>query len=119
MDQLCHCPGDTVNGIPIVCSGKVNVPTDSCYLYLNGKWLKSQQTISSRVFKASSVSLSNSLFVTGGTTLNDNAKYFVNTTNLVFTNGTVKNGPNMPQRLAWHCMAKMYDGKVAAIIGGK
>ena len=119
MDQLCHCPGDTVNGIPIVCSGRVNVPTDSCYLYLDGNWIKYLPTISSRVYRASSVSLSNSLFVTGGTTLNDNAKYFVNTTNLVFANGTIKDGPNMPERLAWHCMAKMYDGLVAAIIGGK
>ena len=127
MGQLCHCVGDTVNGIPIVCSGTSDVPTSSCSIYSNGNWVKYIQPISNRVYKASSVSLTNSLFVTGGCTLksnsangaNLNSDYFVSTTNLVFTNGTIKNGTNMPERIARHCMAKMYGGQVAAIIGGK
>ena len=79
-------------------------------------WAKYVQTISSTVYVASSVSLSNSLLVTGG--YDGYSKLRVNTTNLVFTNGTIKNGPNMPKGLAYHCMASMYGGKVAAIIGG-
>ena len=119
-----HCTGDTVNGIPIVCSGKSDVPTSSCSIYLNGNWIKYIQPISNRVYKASSVSLTNSLFVTGGSNSNSGTYSlypddFVSTTNLVFTNGTIKNGTNMPERIAKHCMAKMYGGKVAAIIGGK
>ena len=113
--------GDTVNGSPIVCSGYVsgNKGTDNCYLYSKEQkaWAKYIQTISSTVYYASSVSLSNSLLVTGG--YDGNSKLNVNTTNLVFTNGTIKNGPNMPKGLGWHCMASMYGGKVAAIIGGK
>ena len=104
--------GDTVNGIPIVC-------TDSCYVYSKewGNWGKIIQTISNKVYHASSISLSNALFVTGG--YEPISKVNVNTTNLVFTNGTIKNGPNMPEGLRQHCMASMYDGTVVAIIGGK
>ena len=75
--------GDTINGIPIVCSGLVGTATDSCYVYSKegkdfstspvekslkegGKWVKYIQTISNKVYYASSISLSNSLFVTGG-----------------------------------------------------
>ena len=124
LGQLWHCAGDTVNGIPIVCSGKSDVPTSSCSIYSNGNWIKYIKPISNRVYKASSVSLTNSLFVTGGSNSNCgtfcfNSDDFVSTTNLVFTNGAIKNGTNMPERIANHCMAKMYDGKVAAIIGGK
>ena len=111
--------GDTVNGSPIVCSGYVNgMSTDNCYLYSKEQkaWAKYVQTISSTVYVASSVSLSNSLLVTGG--YDGYSKLRVNTTNLVFTNGTIKNGPNMPKGLEYHCMASMYGGKVAAIIGG-
>ena len=112
--------GDTVNGSPIVCSGYLSGTkgTDNCYLYSKEQkaWAKYVQTISSTVYVASSVSLSNSLLVTGG--YDGYSKLRVNTTNLVFTNGTIKNGPNMPKGLAYHCMASMYGGKVAAIIGG-
>jgi hypothetical protein len=113
--------GDTVNGSPILCSGYVSGSgkgTDNCYLYSKEQkaWLKYIQTISSMVYHASSVSLSNSLLVTGG--YDGVSKLRVNTTNLVFTNGTIKNGPNMPKGLRDHCMASMYGGKVAAIIGG-
>ena len=114
--------GDTVNGSPIVCSGYVSTSvtkgTDKCYLYLKEQktWTRYVQTISSTVYHASSISLSNALLVTGG--YDGSSKLRVNTTNLVFTNGTIKNGPNMPKGLGYHCMASMYGGKVAAIIGG-
>ena len=112
--------GDTVNGIPIVCGGRLQwASVDSCYVYSKEgtKWVKYFQTISSRVNHASSVSLSNALFVTGG--WDSSSQLNVNTTNLVFTNGTIKNGPNMPKRLRNHCVAKMHGGNVAVIIGGK
>ena len=90
--------GDTVNGIPIVCSGRVGTTaTDSCYVYSKEgeKWVKYIQKISNMVYHASSISLNNALFVTGG--YEPISKVNVNTANLVFTNGTVKNGPNMPE----------------------
>ena len=112
--------GDTVNGSPIVCSGYASGTkgTDNCYLYSKEEkaWATYIQTISSTVYYASSISLSNALLVTGG--YDGYSKLTVNTTNLVFTNGTIKNGPNMPKGLRHHCMASMYGGKVAAIIGG-
>ena len=61
--------GDTVNGIPIVCSGRVGTTaTDSCYVYSKEgeKWVKYIQKISNMVYHASSISLNNALFVTGG-----------------------------------------------------
>ena len=111
--------GDTVNGIPIVCSGIVGTATDSCYVYSKEgeKWVKYIQKISNMVYHASSISLNNALFVTGG--YEPISKGMVNTTSLVFTNGTIKNGPNMPEGLRQHCMASMYGGTVVAIIGGK
>ena len=119
MQWLCLQVTCTVNGIPIVCSGIVGTATDSCYVYSKEgeKWVKYIQTISNKVYHASSISLTNALFVTGG--YEPISKLNVNTTSLVFTNGTIKNGPNMPEGLRRHCMASMYDGKVAAIIGGK
>ena len=98
--------GDTVNGIPIVCSGFAGVagtPTNSyCYVYKKVAWLGEKytwvryiQTIYPKVYHASSISLTNALFVTGG--YEPISKVNVNTANLVFTNGTIKNGPNMPE----------------------
>ena len=51
--------GDTVSGIPIVCSGIVGTATDSCYVYSKEgeKWVKYIQTISNKVYHASSISL--------------------------------------------------------------
>ena len=92
--------GDIVNGSPIVCSGYKHASSkgeDNCYLYSKeGKaWAKYIQTISSKVYYASSFPLSNALFVTGGYERQN--KLSMNTTNLVFTNGTIKNGPDLPK----------------------
>ena len=61
-----------------------------------------------------SVIMGNALWVTGGKGENGPLR----STEFVFSNGTVKQGPNLPNWMIGHCMVKLLDGTVL-LMGGK
>ena len=98
-------------------SQKFSVTYNHCYIFLDdGEWHKYVTKMADERIYAASIGFNDALFVSGG--YNAKAKLTVKSTSLVYTNGTIKSSKDMPAPLYHHCMAKIYDGNTAIIIGG-
>ena len=106
--------GGILNGSPTICGGyrKIASPvhqTDSCYLFdrITNSW-KLHCNMQSRRYEHASAVVNGALFVTGG--IDDSGN--MASTELIFANGTVISGTNLPEARRGHCMVELNDGKV-------
>jgi len=104
--KILDTSGAVVSGKIISCGGGYPLTSD-CYVYgEDNKWTKLANMAIPKNSMAS-VAFPNALWVTGG----DNSNYdSVKTTELIYLDGTVKNGPELPEAMASHCIAQ-YEGK--------
>ena len=108
--------GGVINDIPIICGGRTSSgEVSACYAHNRtlDAWELFVDLAAARKRPASVVLNSGALWVTGG--LNPISPYYLKSTELIFPNGTVKNGPDMPESRIAHCMTKMHDGRVMII----
>ena len=107
--------GGVLNGSPLICGGKKSYETQSsCYMHekYSNTW-KFHANMSSKRKHHSSTLIHDYLWITGGY---DGSKS-LDSTEFIFSNGSVNNGPNMPAARHGHCLVTLDNGKVM-ILGG-
>jgi len=115
--------GNTVDGKPVICGGYTGGGSmgynfaDHCYILKNGLWSQLAK-MSEKRRNLASVSLTrngkNALFVTGG---RDDDIYQKQTTEFIYSNGDVEQGPDLPEARRGHCMAQLDENRFL-IMGG-
>ena len=110
--------GGVLDNFPVVCGGhdsRITYKECNKFEHSTKKWKRFAQLPEPRTDHAI-VAMDNSLWITGG---DDKQKYdhAYKTTEFLFSNGTVKQGPDLPYGLKRHCMVKLDDGKVMLISG--
>ena len=107
----CCAGGGLVNGSPLICGGTW---VYSCYAFdkSSNKWKLHLNLNSKRNHHGYTV-LKDTLFSTGGW---DDSTTLASS-DYVYANGTVENGPNLPEARQGHCMVTLHDDKVM-IMGG-
>ena len=117
--------GQVVNSVPIIAGGFLsdNYQISNVYKFdkQSNSWLSLGNLATARTRHSSSV-LKGALWIIGGYGLyNPGSDYpdggSLNSTELVYPNGTITSGPNMPTSRANHCSVQLEDGRIA-IIGG-
>ena len=105
--------GGVLNGSPLICGGMASGQQSSCYKHekSSNTW-KLHANMSSKRYYHSSTLIKDDLWFTGGY---DNG--YLESTEYIFSNGSVSSGPNMPAARYGHCMVTLDDGKVM-ILGG-
>lgn len=120
--ELQYATGVVLYGSPLICGGygrksgeSSNAYQSSCYIHHRSSNLwKLHATMTSTRRHLSSAVTDGALWVTGGQTDgNSNLK----STEYIFSDGTVTNGPNLPTGRYGHCMVTLHDDKVM-ILGG-
>lgn len=109
------------NGLQIlICGGTIDsqneVATDQCVLVDNVKTQNFTKLSFPRVF-AAAVPTRYGFFVTGGIDLNYDDYAFNSTEYLNISDGSLKSGPNLPQRLWAHTLTSIND-ELVIVIGG-
>ena len=111
--------GDIVDGSPLICGGydrDSKATSHGCYAHdrSTDKWNHVANMKTARVLHTA-VSLGDTLWVVGG----QNTEYTVDlsSTEYVYMDGRVTQGPNLPYTAKEHCMTKLHDGRVM-ILGG-
>jgi len=130
LQSTCSCsnlpsypPGGTggvLNGSPLICGGwggaigERSYLQSSCYMYdkTSQAWQLHANMTSKRSYSASAL-IKEALWVTGGY----DGSNFLASSELIYPNGTVTSGPNLPAARFGHCMVNLHDGKVM-ILGG-
>merc|ERR1711962_337244 len=115
--------GGLVGGKPLICGGKDadSERSDECYILRNNEWEFLAKMKSKRSSLSSAVTPDgNSLFITGGRAQVPGEDYSLrtDTTEFVSIDGTVREGPKMPEKRSGHCMVNYGEGKTI-IMGGK
>ena len=122
--KLTSANGGVLKGSPLICGGYHEDQTieqdntveifSSCYIYekSSNTWIL-HANMKTKRYGHSSAWNNDFLLVTGG--LSDGEP--LATTELIFSNGSVTHGPNLPAPRAGHCMVTLDDGKFM-ILGG-
>merc|ERR1711970_1395953 len=114
--------GGLVNGSPVICGGygkakneSSNKMQSSCYSFdtPSQAW-KLLAEMNSKRYYPSSVVTNEGLWVTGGFNA-DNSN--LASTEYIYINGSVINGPNLPSVRSDHCMVTLPDGNIL-MMGG-
>ena len=120
---LNNAVGSVMDGSPLICSGSSEssgsyedpAPEDQsvCYKYekQSQQW-EMHASLKTGRRGAASAKIGNDLWVTGGT----NSDYLAST-EYVKPDGSVIDGPDLPEVIHAHCMVTLHDGSVA-ILGG-
>ena len=111
--------GGTIDGFPIICGGGISGTYQSdCYIYkqTSNSWNFLGKMNSRRGFHRAA-RLNGALWVTGGMPIHSIATTLA-TTELIYPNGTIVNGPNLPTVRKGHCMVNLHDDRVM-ILGGQ
>ena len=115
--KVVHSCGSLLSGQPLICGGYA-WETDSyiskCYIHSpdTNIWTQHAQLRLARIVHAS-VSVPEGVWFTGGY----DGENWMNTTEIVYKNGTVVQGPQLPTVKADHCMVDLQDGRYM-FIGG-
>ena len=108
--------GQMVNSVPIIAGGAYYQSGMASYVYKFDKqsnsWLSLGNLANSMVDHSSSI-LNGALWIIGGYSYGE----FVKSTELVYPNGTITSGPDLPTPRLGHCSVQLEDGK-SIIIGG-
>ena len=112
--------GDLLDGSPIICGGTLpvnNSITNKCFIYnftiAEWKFLCNMKTARTH-HRALAVDYEGgALWITGG----DNKGSSLLTSEFIFLNGTVSEGPKLPEEMTGHCMVKWHDGRIM-FLGG-
>ena len=113
-----NAAGGNIGGFPIICGGGISGTYKSkCYIYKqkSNSWKFLVKMTSKRGFHRAA-RLNGALWVTGGMRLH-NQYTTLATTELIYPNGTVVNGPNLPTVRKSHCMVNLHDGRVMILSG--
>ena len=120
--KMSAATGGLVNGSPVICGGygRANGESSdnsqsSCYSFdtLSQAWTLLAEMNTKRYYP-SSVVTNKGLWVTGGM---NNGGHYLASTEYIYINGSVINGPNLPSARYGHCMVTLPDGNIL-IMGG-
>ena len=103
------------NSAIVICGGHSTrkIKQKKCYIFdKSNQWQLLGHMKTERV-SAASVQVPNGLWVTGGAS---NHERWLDTTEIIFLNGTTTEGPKLPNKLNGHCLTE-YNGTVY-LIGG-
>ena len=116
--------GNILSGIPIICGGELQDQqhegrrmVDSCYTFnvTTNSW-KFLSKMSKQRADFASVALKGALWVTGGNTKMDekgsHARSHDKSTEFVYLNGSVSQGPDLPTARDDHCMVTLPDDRI-------
>jgi len=100
--------GGVVEDKIILCGGwdENDHKSSKCYIYDGHAESWSTTEMSSRRYAAASVPMNNALWVTGGN------QYGSSTSDLVYPDGNVKQGPSLPSSMSSHCMVKLENDDI-------
>ena len=110
--------GGVINGIPIICGGRTSSgEVSACYAHNRtlDAWELFVDLAVARKRPASVLLNSGALWVTGGYKQGHSPSSYLTSTELIFPNGTLKSGPDLPEPKLGHCMTKMHDGRVMIV----
>ena len=114
--RVTFASGALLEGSPVICGGRngSNYDHDECYIYnaSTNEWELLARIKNPRSFYAS-VIVNNALWITGG--FYD--PYGLDSSEYVFPNGTVTQGPTLTAPIRRHCIVQLLDGKMM-ILGG-
>ena len=108
--------GQVVNSVPIIAGGFLGANYQISNIYMFDKqsnsWLSLGNLATARTRHSSSV-LKDALWIISGYGFGG----YLKSTELVYPNGTITSGPDMPTPRGSHCSVQLEDGKIV-IIGG-
>ena len=109
--------GGILNNAPLICGGHVSSPWafhSECYIHdkSSNSW-RLHANLKTKRYDSSIAPVNGGLWLTGGT----DGQTVLSSTELVYPNGTVLNGPNLPAPRQGHCVVTLHNGLVM-IIGG-
>merc|ERR1739838_337230 len=112
---MAYGTGGVIDGRPMICGGNGKGTGESsysvqssCYKYdMSSNAWKLLAKMNSRRYVLSSAVVNGGLWMTGGNYYGDLAS-----TEFIFSNGSVINGPNLPAARRGHCMVTLNDGRV-------
>ena len=111
--------GGVINGMPIICGGRTNSNGEVSACYAHNRTLNAWELFVDLAVprqKASSAVLkSGALMVTGGLNQVSSSFDHLRSVELIFPNGTLTSGPDLPEPLVRHCMTTMHDGRVMTV----
>ena len=109
--------GQVVNSLPIIAGGQSDSTVSNVYKFdkQSNSWLSLGNLKTARNQHSSTV-LNDALWVIGGT--NADVTGYLKSTELVYPNGTITSGPDLPTPRGRQCSIQSEDGKII-IIGGR
>ena len=117
--KMAHATGAVLNGLPLICGGEGNGQSydeqqSSCYMHekSTNTW-KLYANMNTKRKGHSTALTKNGLWISGGFDGNE----YLFSMEFIFSNGSVINGPNIPDFRNAHCMVTLHDGKIM-ILGG-
>ena len=109
--------GQVVNSVPIMAGGHQGLSWHISSVYKFDKqsmsWLSLGNLAKPRVLHSSTI-LNGALWIIGGYSYGENLK----STELVYPNGTITSGPDLPGPRWGHCSVQLEDGKILIVGGG-
>ena len=117
---LTDAVGSVMDGSPLICSGYGRSKSSGSYEYQSAcykyqkdaqEWLLHGSLNTGRSY-AASAKIGNDLWVTGGYNGDD-----LKSSEYVKPDGSVIDGPDLPEAMSGHCMVTLHNGSVA-ILGG-
>ena len=103
--------GGRLNGQPLICGGQSTINstdiTDECYIY-NEEWTLLTKMIHKRYGAGGTAIDENTFWIIGGSGQTQSSEY-------VFSNGSVSEGPDFDVGFEWHCMVRLDNGRIMII----
>ena len=103
--------GGRLNGHPLICGGQSTInstdATDECYIY-NEEWTLLTNMIHKRYGAGGTAIDENTFWIIGGSGQTQSSEY-------VFSNGSVIEGPDFDVGFEWHCMVRLDNGRIMII----
>jgi hypothetical protein len=111
--ELIRAVGANLDGTPVVCGGGVSwTQSNKCYRFTNGLWEEFASMNEKRVFTAGVV-YNDKLHVFGGYS----GSSYLQTSETINLDGTVSDGPDLPEPFRLHAMTSIND-TVSLLSGG-
>ena len=103
--------GGRLNGHPLICGGQSTINstdiTDECYIY-NEEWTLLTNMIHKRYGAGGTAIDEDTFWIIGGSGQTQSSEY-------VFSNGSVIEGPDFDVGFEWHCMVRLDNGRIMII----
>ena len=103
--------GGRLNGHPLICGGQSTINstdiTNECYIY-NEEWTLLTNMIHKRFGAGGTAIDENTFWIIGGSGQTQSSEY-------VFSNGSVIEGPDFDVGFEWHCMVRLDNGRIMII----